>query len=375
MITLTSLTLAATGASDILQRGIDTSQGIAETWNKQWLNVFQSELYHSVVSLAGLFAAGALVFFMIQFIRHMVLEEDLATSLQSLLIPLVVIVLLANKGYLLGNSTLSLRNVIHGLSGKVLSQTLLEVKLQDAIQASVDKGSVSTQISALLSQCEGLVGQKQQDCFKSANQQAQAIIQDYQAKHPTGNQPFQGLTDWLNQLSQQANDFSQAQDGGISGSLFQGAGYLSGFLGAISQSLAQALLLAFQWAFANILEIALLLTGLMGPIAVAGALMYEGKSLWAWLTGFFAIGMAQVSYNIIVGLAAVVVVNANVTDTLGFLVIIAILAPALALALASGGGMVVFNIINAGSAGIAATLASGSPRVTLWNNTPLLGND
>jgi len=375
MITLTSLTIAATGASDILQRGIDTSQGIAETWNKQWLNVFQSELYHSVVSLAALFAAGALVFFMIQFIRRMVLEEDLATSLQSLLIPLVVIVLLANNGYLLGNSTLSLRNVIHGLSDKVLSQTLLEVKLQDAIQASVDKGSVSTQISALLSQCEGLVGQKQQDCFKSANQQAQAIIQDYQAKHPTGSQPFQGLTDWLNQLSQQANDFSQAQGGGISGSLFQGAGYLSGFLGAISQSLAQALLLAFQWAFANILEIALLLTGLMGPIAVAGALMYEGKSLWAWLTGFFAIGMAQVSYNIIVGLAAVVVVNANVTDTLGFLVIIAILAPALALALASGGGMVVFNIINAGSAGIAATLASGSPRVTLWNNTPLLGND
>ena len=374
MINLTPL-LAATGASDILQRGIDTSQGIAETWNKQWLNVFQSELYHSVISLAALFAAGALVFFMIQFIRRMVLEEDLATSLQSLLLPLIVIMLLANNGYLLGNSTLSLRNVIHGLSDKVLSQTLLEVKLQDAIQASVDKGSVSTQISALLSQCEGLVGQKQQDCFKSANQQAQAIIQDYQAKHPTGSQPFQGLTDWLNQLSQQANDFSQAQGGGVSGSLFQGAGYLSGFLGAISQSLAQALLLAFQWAFANILEIALLLTGLMGPIAVAGALMYDGKSLWAWLTGFFAIGMAQVSYNIIVGLAAVVVVNANVTDTLGFLVVIAILAPALALALASGGGMVVFNIINAGSAGIAATLASGSPRVTLWNNQPLLGND
>ncbi len=211
MLTLTSLTLAATGASDILQRGIDTSQGIAETWNKQWLNVFQSELYHSVVSLAGLFAAGALVFFMIQFMRRMVLEEDLATSLQSLLIPLVVIILLANNGYLLGNSTLSLRNVIHGLSDQVLSQTLLEVKLQDAIQASVDKGSVSTQISALLSQCEGLVGQKQQDCFKAANQQAQAIIQDYQAKHPTGSQPFQGLTDWLNQLSQQANDLSQAQ--------------------------------------------------------------------------------------------------------------------------------------------------------------------
>jgi hypothetical protein len=367
--------LAQTGASDILQRGIDTSQGIADTWNKQWFNVFQSELYHSVISLAALFAAGALVFFMIQFIRRMVLEEDLATSLQSLLIPLVVIMMLANNGYLLGNSTLALRNLVHGLSDNILSQTLLEVKLQDAVQASVDKGSVSAQISALLSQCQGLVGQKQQDCFKAANQQAQTLIQDYQSKHPASSQSFQGLTNWLNQLSQESNEFSQAQGGGASGSLFQGAGYLSGFLGAISQSLVQTLLLAFQWAFANILEIALLLTGLMGPIAMAGALMYEGKSLWAWLTGFFAIGMAQVSYNIIVGLAAVVVINANVTDTLGFLVVIAILAPALALALASGGGMVVFNIINAGSAGIAATLASGSPRITLWNNAPLIGND
>ena len=81
--------------------------------------------------------------------------------------------------------------------------------------------------------------------------------------------------------------------------------------------------------------------------------------------------MAQISYNIIVGLAAVVVVHADVTDTLGFLVIIAILTPALALALAAGGGMAVFSIVSGGVAGIATTLAGSSPKFSLWQNRAL----
>lgn len=144
-------------------------------------------------------------------------------------------------------------------------------------------------------------------------------------------------------------------------------------MGALSESLVKTVLLAMQWAFANILEIAMLLSGLMGSFAIAGAIAFEGKSLWAWLTGFFALGMAQLSYNIIVGLAAVVVVNADITDTLGFLVIIAILAPALALALAAGGGMAVFHVINSGVAGIATTLAGGSPKLPLWRDKHLFG--
>ena len=89
--------------------------------------------------------------------------------------------------------------------------------------------------------------------------------------------------------------------------------------------------------------------------------MLDGKSLWAWLTGFFALGLAKVSYNIIVGLAAVVVVNAGTTDTMGFLVIMAILAPALALALAAGGGMTVFHTINSGVASMGLMAAGYVP--------------
>ncbi|MDX2244965.1 MAG: hypothetical protein NW224_30180 [Leptolyngbyaceae cyanobacterium bins.302] len=385
---ISSSLLAVTGASGILQNGLTTAQGIAETWNLQWLNIFQSELYHAIVSTAGLFAAGALLFFMIQFIRRMVMEEDFATGLQSLILPLIIVCLLANNGYMLSRGTLAMRSVIHGLSNQIMSMTLMEVKLQDAVQASVDKGAVSSQINALLSQCQGMVGERQQACFKSANEQAEAIVQDYQSTHPVSN----AFADFLTSMKQGVLgqgitgaietgggqiDTSQGIPGAIQSLPSAGAfgilGFAGGMMGALSESLVKTVLLAMQWAFANILEIAMLLSGLMGPFAIAGAIAFEGKSLWAWLTGFFALGMAQISYNIIVGLAAVVVVNADVTDTLGFLVIISILAPALALALAAGGGMAVFHVISSGVAGIATTLVGGSPRLALWRDKHLFG--
>lgn len=372
---VTSFLIAKTGAADILKSGTQTASTVAETWNKHWLTIFQSELYYTIVALAGGLAAAALLFFMLNFLRKMLDQEDYSGALSSFLMAMVVIMLLANNAYVLSRGTIALRGMIHAVSEKVLTQTLLEVSLQDAIQASIDKGSVSTEIGALLSQCQGVVGQTQVDCLKAANEQAKGIIQDYQSSHP-----FSGSLDSLKDTifsnipgTQGAGDvagtissvigagISSAQQG--NGPSDVGATIRDGMVGALAQSLVQSVLLAFQWAFANILEVAMLLTGVIGPIAVAGALMFDGKSLWAWLTGFFAIGMAQVCYNIIVGISAVVVVNADITDTLGFLITISLLAPALALGLASGGGLVVFNLISAGATGGLLTMAQSIPAV------------
>ena len=121
--------------------------------------------------------------------------------------------------------------------------------------------------------------------------------------------------------------------------------------------------MSWQWAFVNLIQISLLLTGLMGPIAVAASLLpFGGKPIFAWLTGFLSLGFAQICYNIIVGLAAVVILNANIYDTNGFLVLSAILAPALALALSAGGGLAIFNIMLSGSTVIATQLVARAAR-------------
>lgn len=377
------LFFAETGASGILERGLTLSNNIADAWNLEWISVFQSPLYASINHLAATFAVGSLLFFMIRFFRNMVMDE-LGEQLIDLLWPIMVVILLANNAHLTASTTLAMRGMIHKASDDILHVELLGVKLEDAIQNSVLRAAVGGEISAQLNQCQGLVDQPQIDCLEKANAQVQESIKEFQAK--TGipgsfvkigaeiesalrQNPLVNGTIGAGQTAggQLPGAIGAAKSGNILGAAGQitsagsygAAGFFGGYFNAVVQSLVQTLLLAFQWAFANILEISMLLTALMGPIAVAGSLLPFGtKSIFAWLIGFFSLGMAQISYNIIVGLCAEVIVKSDITDVNGFLVIVGLLAPALALAIAAGGGMSVFNIISSSSASAVALLVT-----------------
>ena len=358
--------LAVAGASRILQEGLNTGTEVAQAWNKHWASVFDSSLYHTIVYFSGIFAAGALVFFMLQLVKRMLHEEEYGAALQSVILALVLCGLLASNGFFLSRCVLTLRGVVHNLSNQVLEVSLLDTKIKDAIAASSNQGAIVSEIRAQLSQCYGMVGQKQITCLEQANKQVEETIGAYQSELPVIANllgPIRAIQRGIQGAIESGN--SQLQNGDL-GSVVTApgaavAGFLGGFVGSAAEETVRLVLWAFQWAFTNLLEIAMLLTALISPFAVAGAFMLDGKSLWAWLTGFFALGLAKVSYNIIVGLAAVVVVNAGTTDTMGFLVIMAILAPALALALAAGGGMAVFHTINSGVASMGLMAAGHIP--------------
>jgi len=369
--------LAELGAQRILERGQQVSGAIAETWRQQWLTVFQSSLYFSIVQLAYFFAIFAVIFYVISFLRRIILEDDWASGLQSLIIPVFILLLLANNGRILGNLTLAMRSTIHSTSQQILSQTLLGVKLEEAIQASVGKATLSNQIGALLSQCQGMVGQKQVTCLEAANKQATELVNAYEQRFLGIPNAFQGYQRYLQGMLEnmpllQAGSDTAGELGEIVsnnpldllnnniGSIFLGnlGEAAAGAFGNANQALIEFVLLGFQWAFANILEISMLLTGLVGPLAVAGGFLMDAKPIWVWLIGFYSLGLAQICYNIIVGLAAVVVTNADSTDTMGFLVLVALLAPAIALAVAAGGGMAVFQVVNSGAFGAIQAVAT-----------------
>jgi hypothetical protein len=66
----------------------------------------------------------------------------------------------------------------------------------------------------------------------------------------------------------------------------------------------------------------------------------QGRPIWAWATGFLSLFGVQLGYNIVVGLAATVLVNsgAELASDVAFLFLISIFAPGLALLIAAGGG-------------------------------------
>ena len=56
----------------------------------------------------------------------------------------------------------------------------------------------------------------------------------------------------------------------------------------------------------------MLLTALLGPMAVGASLLpYGSKQIFTWLKAFFSLGMAKLSFNIILGLCGQLVSNPN----------------------------------------------------------------
>ena len=132
-----------------------------------------------------------------------------------------------------------------------------------------------------------------------------------------------------------------------------------GALGGTIQALTQALLFAAQWAFVNLLELAMLLTAMVSPFALAlSFLPGKGRPIIAWVIAYMSMVMVQFYYNIMIGIMANVVLNSNAYDINGFLIVMAILGPVLAMKLAQGGGMAVFDVLTSGTVGTA--LAAGN---------------
>ncbi len=335
-------------ASQIVQDGATTAGAISQAMNGLWDDVLNGGLYDATVKLGVFFAVGTLTLFMVQFFKNL-MDGDDPKAFTEIIWPLIVIVLLANQGAVLKNSTLQLRAIINNTNQQLLTSTSANIQLEEAYQQIMNQDSAAGQAQAVLSQCSRIADpQQQQDCVQNATQQAQQIANSI----PNGNNQNSGVLDAFklpNPLEDVQNVISL---------------FIRGFLISIG--------IAFQY----VVEISLLLTGLLGPLAVGASLLPVGqKSIYAWLIAFYSVGMVKLCYNIITGLVATMILKAGANDPLIFACITGILAPVLAMVLAAGGGMAVFSSLSSlattaitggidiavmRSAGAAASSSSGS---------------
>ncbi|WP_204141025.1 hypothetical protein [Halomicronema sp. CCY15110] len=364
-------TLAIEGSAAMLEQGLTMSEDINAIYDLQWQQIFTTvaseggfSLYGLLVDLARVFAVGALVIFMMRFVYAIVHEGDYQEPVRMLIWPLVVVLFLSDDGQLLAAGTRALRAELNDVASGVLEVTALNINLEQAVRGALAKGVIGVETSAQIQQCQTLIGESQIECLESAYQQIEATIGAFEenwivdaAGNIAGSIPFLAQTRSAIEGAVEAYNTS----GGDVGQVLPG--FFGGFVGSQTRAIIFSLLTAFQWGFVNLIQISMLLTGLVAPIALAASLLpFGGKPIFAWLTGFFSLGFVQIMYNIIVGFAAVVIVNANTFDTNGYLVLISVLAPALAIALASGGGLAIFSILLSSSAGAVTLLVSSVSR-------------
>ncbi|WP_013321056.1 hypothetical protein [Gloeothece verrucosa] len=336
--------------NNILIDGAKAASDVATSWDNTWKNVLGDSgslggttLYGVLCWVGTLFAVGTLIFLIVELYKD--LNEGKPAVLTSLVWPLLVAFLLANNGYWLAKSTLSLREIINQANSQVIAITMSGVKLDELYRQA--NGNIGLQgiISNSMRACQSLSGEAQMQCMSQAVTQAQTFVDNYKSQF--------GDTSWLDKIQGFLDGIGSAITGGaVDMGVF-------GLLKPIWMPIVVAVLYWLQIAYQNLLEAALLITALLGPIAVGGSLLpYGPRSIFAWLTGFFSVGFARLCFNIIVGLASVVATSAEGGDPFWFALFAGLLAPILASSLASGAGLTVWTSI-ASAVGKTATTIGG----------------
>ena len=160
-----------------------------------------------------------------------------------------------------------------------------------------------------------------------------------------------------------------ANDAGVDVPTITGGNPLTNGLRTALITLLMMFLYAIQWAFINCMQAALLMTALLFPPALGISILpIAGKTIFAWASAMVALYTTMLSYNIIVGLTAIVVTKAQVaagTDQGGtsfrdiaFAAFIAIASPMLAVALGQMGGMALFQAISKQAAAVVSGAGS-----------------
>ncbi|MEI2579862.1 hypothetical protein [Scytonema sp. PRP1] len=342
------------GAGQLLENAAAGASLVADGFNQLWEQTLTGGLYASLCKVGVLFAVGSLALFMVQWGKQMLNGEE-QRAVAELIWPLVVALLLANNGKILASGTLMLRGYINTVNNYVLEYTAADADLRAAYQQGIGQAAVEAAVGNAIQQCRSaqLSNQEQIECLKQAKE-------ELQAKFPNIFQgdKGEGIGGWVLQGLDKIDQAAQEADGGsnpIEGIANKLTAASSAAIGAVVTSFITSLLLALNNAYQWGLELALLLTALIGPLAVGGSLMPIGtKAIVGWLTGFFTVAIAKLSFNIILGLAGQLVASAQASQPMIFLAFIGIVAPFLATGIAAGGGMAVLTQLNKGAEWVAS---------------------
>ncbi|WP_293351591.1 MULTISPECIES: hypothetical protein [unclassified Microcoleus] len=311
--------------TDITKQGEQASNLVSQSMDGLWNDVLGGGLYAAICKLGLFFAIGTFVLFMVNWTKAMMYDENIE-AFSELIWPIIVIIFLSNSGANLSKGTIGLRNIINEANRSFLESTSGSMDLQAAYRQAMISVGMNDALRGQLQQCSLEPPALQKTCVEKVQKQAESM-----PKSPSG--------------------------GGLNPNLIKGA--VDGAVAQLQTQLVlfvKGLLLAFGMAFQWIVEISMLLTGLLGPLAMGGSLLPVGqKAIFAWLTGFFSIGMVKICFNIISGLTATLFINSKSGMDLVFAICVGIIAPVLSLVLAAGAGMAVFTSLST----LGQTLMSG----------------
>lgn len=340
---------------ELLNQAAEMANGVAEGFDELWTETINTGVaspgggvWNSMCTVGTLFAVATLAFFMVEWTKNMI-DGDEKRAYSEFIWVIVVVALLANNGALLGKTTLGIRNYINNVNTYVLKNAAASADLRANFQGVLESQTARLAMGNAVNNCQrkSKTPQENIDCLKQTKEQFQAEFPSLFVK--SGG----GLPGPLNDIAQKIDRTISA----VNEAIEDGANPLeiafspiNAIIGSEIMQFVTMIMLGLNGAYQWAIELTFLLTGLLGPLAVGGSLLpFGGKPIFAWLTGFFSVGMAKLSFNIITGFAGQLMATSKASQPMFFLLTIAIFAPFLASGIAAGGGLAVLTQINKAS--------------------------
>ncbi|MBD2450501.1 hypothetical protein H6G76_25780 [Nostoc sp. FACHB-152] len=332
--------LAKLDGSGLAQEANNNAVAVSQGFNDLWNKIIAGEVYSSMCTVGALFAIATLTFFLIEWTKKM-MSGDEQRAYTDFIWPALVVLLLSNNGKLLGESTLAIRNYINNVNTLVLTSTAAGINLREAYQQALGTEAARSAIGIAVNRCQNssLTPQEEVACLEQAKQ-------DLTQKYPDKIQNNR-LSSWfIDAIVGTIDAYKDLTQGNANPRDFL-LSPINSFIGSSITDIISIILIGMNGAYQWGIELTLLVTALLGPMAVGGSLLpYGAKSLYTWLVGYFSVGIGKLCFNIIVGFAAQLIADSKTYQPMFFLFTIGIIAPFLATGLAAGGGLAVLSQIN-----------------------------
>lgn len=312
------------------------SKATIAAWDKSWELAMSGQLYGIMTRLGLTIAGFIVVIFVLQFAKGMI-DDTSNRPLAELIWPIVVVVFLANNGQLLSSFTLGMRSYINQVNSSILTTTAAGLDTQKVLDQLAIYNQKSAQLGSLQKECDDKrTNDELELCLQQVKTKAQALLSQVSTQEVLGA--------WGKRLQDYAGSVAQNPLKAGTDAIGAGAGMYLRAQSLPMVILIQTILMASQAAFQALIEASMLLTGLMGPIALGMSLLpFGAKPIYAWITAFWSVGICKLCLNVITGLIAVTLYNTGPTEMLPASIMLGLFAPVMALGMATGGGMAIFN--------------------------------
>ena len=301
---------------DILENAAGGAQLTASGFKNLWEQTLNGNLYGSMCKVGQFFAVATLTLFMVELGKNWINQEDMK-ALSSWIWPIIVVGLLTNNGTMLRSGTLAIRSYINTVNNNILEFTAAGANLEVAFNRAAGNVALQLHVGASMERCRSIPGTTQ-DAI-ACLQRAEAELKSSAPKLFKEDVPDSGS--WEFNPLKSLEDAKDALENLTSGQVLEKVGNtITTTIGSMVTGFVAVILLALNNAYQWGVEFTMLLTALLGPLAVGGSLLPFGvKPIFAWLTGYFSVGMAKLCFNIMIGLCGQLIANSQENQPMIFL--------------------------------------------------------